>query len=72
VIDLHEQFKLNLNLLANDGIHWPPQGHRLITQCMIKCLSQIPKQNHLIDTTSQSSSIENINNNEIISSSMFT
>jgi hypothetical protein len=70
VVDFSEHLKSHLNLRALDGIHWTPQGHRLMTQYLNKYISQLPKQN-LINVIHPLVSTDVMNDNENISARKF-
>lgn len=44
ILDLHDKLKNHVDFRANDGIHFNPQGQRLVTQYLIDLLSQVPVQ----------------------------
>ncbi len=71
ILASNEQLNNEINLDASYGNHWMPKGHRLITQYLIKCISQSPKLKS-INVIYQASAVAKINSNKNILSSKFT
>ena len=60
--------KVHIHLLAVDGIHWTPKGHRVITQYLSKTILQIPKP-RTINDIHRTPLVENNNANNLLSRS---
>ena len=45
VLNLNKDLQNYLHLRSNDGLHWSPEGHRIITRLLINCIGKIPKNN---------------------------
>ncbi|CAF3267230.1 unnamed protein product [Rotaria sp. Silwood2] len=65
-LDLYAKMKDYMELLSNDGIHWTPQGQRMITKFLIDLLSHFPQQSnvqHRIQQPPLDEANNNISNN---------
>ena len=54
LLDLYRHMKNQLALRNNDGLHWLPEGHRLMSQFLIDAMGKVFVQQETIDVSSRS------------------
>jgi hypothetical protein len=71
ILNIYEELQNYLVLRAKDGVHWMPEGHRVITQFLIKCIKQLINKNKSISIDNQELLADSVDNSENISASKF-